>query len=76
MAPTLGSNILDVVLINNIDKISDKQPREHFSTSDHNVVSFGFNLSNKKWLPELLPVNDYGYDFAKGVVHRFVKIFL
>lgn len=56
MAPTLESNILDVVLINNIDKINDKQPREHFSTSDHNVVSFGFNLSNKKWLPELLTI--------------------
>lgn len=56
--PTLGNNILDVVLSNNLDIVHDVNTLAPFSTSDHRAVSFQLRLHGAEHT-----LNDSYYDF-------------
>jgi len=59
--PTRESNILDLVISNEVSMVDELKVLEQFSTSDHNMVEFNFVLRTG-----CFNAVTYKYDFRKG----------
>jgi len=64
--PTRHENILDILLTNVPDLISDLQVQCPLSTSDHNVVKFGVNICCDNNVSDNQDIVQSYYDFSSG----------